>query len=123
MDIVFKALSSSTRRRILDYLKERDMTATEISDNFEVTPSTISSHLATLKAAGLVSCKHIKTNLIYSLNTESLQSAWDWILNFEKPLPTELKKSEQEVERNQKKLEKVMKDKITPQLNFGSSID
>jgi ArsR family transcriptional regulator, arsenate/arsenite/antimonite-responsive transcriptional repressor len=123
MDIVFKALSSSTRRRILDYLKERDMTATEISDNFEVTPSTISSHLATLKAASLVSCKHIKTNLIYSLNTETLQSAWDWILNFEKPLPTDLKKSDHEIERSQKKLDKVMNDRVIPQLNFGSSID
>jgi ArsR family transcriptional regulator, arsenate/arsenite/antimonite-responsive transcriptional repressor len=123
MDIVFKALSSSIRRKILNFLKERDMTATEISDNFDVTPSTISSHLSTLKAASLVSCKQIKTNLIYSLNKETLQSAWDWILNFEKPLPTDLKKSEQEVEKSQKHLEKVMKNKVTPQLNFGSSID
>jgi ArsR family transcriptional regulator, arsenate/arsenite/antimonite-responsive transcriptional repressor len=123
MDIVFKALSSSTRRRILDYLKERDMTATEISDNFEVTPSTISSHLATLKAASLVSCIQIKTNLIYSLNKETLQSAWDWILNFEKPLPTDLKKSEKVIEKNNKKLDRVMNDSVKPQLNFGSSID
>jgi ArsR family transcriptional regulator, arsenate/arsenite/antimonite-responsive transcriptional repressor len=123
MDVVFKALSDPTRRKILDYLKESDLTATEIANRFEVTPSTISSHLATLKAASLVSCKRIKTTLIYTLDTQSLQSAWDWILDFGKPLPTDLKKTEKEEEKHQKKLEKVMNNTAVPQLNFGSNID
>jgi ArsR family transcriptional regulator, arsenate/arsenite/antimonite-responsive transcriptional repressor len=123
MDIVFKALSSRTRREILDYLKESDMTATEISEKFDVTPSTISSHLSTLKAAGLISCIQKKTTLNYSLNKETLKSAWDWILDFEKPLPTDLKKTQKEEEKTQKKLEQVMTNKVTPQIMFGSNID
>lgn len=34
---VFKALSDSTRRRILDLLRERDLTAGEIAEHFEMT--------------------------------------------------------------------------------------
>lgn len=123
MDVVFKALSDPTRRKILDYLKEADLTATEISNRFEVTPSTISSHLGILKAASLVSCKRIKTTLIYTLNIQALQSAWDWILDFEKPLPTNHSKNEKEEEIIQKKIDKVMKNTAIPQLNFSSSID
>lgn len=51
----FKALADPTRRRILELLRERDMTAGELAEHFDMTKPSISHHLATLRAAGLVS--------------------------------------------------------------------
>ena len=36
MNSVFKALSDPTRRKILEYLKDTDMNAGEISDKFNI---------------------------------------------------------------------------------------
>ncbi|MDN6751363.1 MAG: metalloregulator ArsR/SmtB family transcription factor [Staphylococcus equorum] len=51
----FKALADSTRREILELLKEERKTAGEIVAEFEYTGATISRHLSILKEAGLVS--------------------------------------------------------------------
>ncbi|HJF45566.1 metalloregulator ArsR/SmtB family transcription factor, partial [Thermophilibacter provencensis] len=50
----FKALSDPTRRRILELLGERDMTAGEIGEHFPQNKATLSHHLEVLREAGLV---------------------------------------------------------------------
>ena len=50
----FKALSDPTRRHILELLRERDMTAGELAEQFNMSKPSISHHLTTLKTAGLV---------------------------------------------------------------------
>jgi ArsR family transcriptional regulator len=40
MNIVFKALNDQTRRKILDLLKEKDMSAGEIADQFDFSRAT-----------------------------------------------------------------------------------
>ena len=45
---VFKALSDSTRRKIIDLLKEKDMTAGDIAEYFNITKPSISHHLSIL---------------------------------------------------------------------------
>lgn len=54
MDRVFEALASSTRRKILAYLSEVDLTAGEIAQRFDLAQPSISKHLSILEAAGLV---------------------------------------------------------------------
>ncbi len=49
-----KALSSPTRIRILNQLLEKERTPTQLSDDIGRSKSTVSSHLDTLVAAGLV---------------------------------------------------------------------
>ncbi len=49
MNDVFKALSDPTRRRILELLYERDMTAGDIADAFNISKPSISHHLNILK--------------------------------------------------------------------------
>lgn len=65
----FKALSDPTRRRILELLRERDMTAGELAEQFNMSKPSISHHLTTLKTAGLVTDERHGQNIIYSLNT------------------------------------------------------
>jgi DNA-binding transcriptional ArsR family regulator len=45
VDNVFKALSDPTRRKILELLTEKDMTAGEIADHFKISNPSISHHL------------------------------------------------------------------------------
>ncbi|MEH7508719.1 metalloregulator ArsR/SmtB family transcription factor, partial [Priestia megaterium] len=54
MNETFKALADPTRRKILELLKERDLTAGEISEYFNMTKPRISNHLKILKQADLV---------------------------------------------------------------------
>ncbi|MCY8673769.1 autorepressor SdpR family transcription factor, partial [Bacillus haynesii] len=54
MNQTFKALADPTRRKILNLLKDRDMTAGEISDQFQMSKPSISQHLKILKQAELI---------------------------------------------------------------------
>ncbi len=69
MSDIFTTLASSVRRDILSMLKERDMTAGEISDKLTVTKPTLSGHLNILKSADLVVTERQGTTITYSLNT------------------------------------------------------
>ena len=46
MDKLFKALADPTRRRILQLLREREMTAGELAACFELAKPTLSGHFA-----------------------------------------------------------------------------
>lgn len=72
---VFKALSDETRRKILKLLNEKDMTAGEISNHFNMSKPAISKHLDILKEAELISFEKKGQFLIYSINVSVLQEA------------------------------------------------
>jgi len=78
MDLVFKALSDPHRRKILEILKNGDMTVQEISMYFEFTGATLSHHLAILKHANLVISQRNGQFIRYSLNT----SVFEEMLNY-----------------------------------------
>lgn len=79
----FKALSDPTRRKILDLLRERDMTAGEIADQFQMTKPSISHHLNLLKQAELVWDERQGQHIYYSLNTTVFQELMKWIVSFQ----------------------------------------
>lgn len=84
MNSVFKALSDKTRREILNYLKQSDMTAGEIADKFNISKPSISHHLNILKQANLVLDERDGQNIYYSLNTTVFQELMGWLLGFKK---------------------------------------
>jgi ArsR family transcriptional regulator len=67
--MMFKALSDPIRRKILLMLKERDMTAGEIAERFDISKPSISYHLNTLKQAGMVLDERKGQYIYYSINT------------------------------------------------------
>ncbi len=79
---VFKALSDKTRRKILELLKEKDMTAGEIADYFKITKASISHHLNILKQAGLVSDERDGQYIYYSLNVSVFEEVVGWFIAF-----------------------------------------
>lgn len=73
MSKAFKALSDETRREILKLLNERDMSAGEISEHFNMSKPSISKHLDILREAELISSEKKGQFVIYSINTTILQ--------------------------------------------------
>lgn len=81
MNKLFKALNDPTRRQILDLLKEKDLTAGEIAEVFDISKPSISHHLDALKQAGLVSTERQGQFITYSLDTTALEEATQWLFN------------------------------------------
>ena len=75
MNRVYKALSDPTRRRILELLRERDMSAGELADFFPLAKPTLSRHFAVLREADLVASQKTGTTIVYSLNLSVLEEA------------------------------------------------
>lgn len=78
----FRVLADPTRRRILELLRSADLTAGELADHFDMTKPSISHHLNTLKAAGLVDAEREGQSIVYSLNTSVLQDLMSWFYTF-----------------------------------------
>ncbi|MEP4051461.1 MAG: autorepressor SdpR family transcription factor [Litorimonas sp.] len=75
MSSVFKALSDPSRRRVLELLRDKDMTAGELSQHFEYSRPTMSAHFSVLKEAGLVKAEKQGKNVIYRLQISVLEDA------------------------------------------------
>ncbi|WP_141501322.1 autorepressor SdpR family transcription factor [Paenibacillus luteus] len=83
INFAFKALSDPTRRIILDLLRERDLTAGEIAEHFQMTKPSISHHLNILKQAELVIDQRNGQHICYSLKTSVFQDITNWIVSFQ----------------------------------------
>jgi len=75
MNAVFKALADPTRRKILELLRQREMTAGEIADHFPLSKSTMSGHFAVLREAELVDTEKNGTVITYRLRISVLEEA------------------------------------------------
>nr|WP_304216629.1 autorepressor SdpR family transcription factor [Fredinandcohnia onubensis] len=82
MNDLFKALSDENRRKILDLLKNGDLTAGEIAQHFEMSKAGISQHLSVLKNAELVFAIKRGQYVYYSLNSTVFQEVLKWIIQF-----------------------------------------
>lgn len=82
MNSVFKALNDPTRRKILELLHEKDLTAGEIAQQFSMSWPSISHHLDLLKQAKLVSSEKDGQYVYYSLNTTVVDEIVKWFLHF-----------------------------------------
>ncbi|MGZ3867019.1 MAG: autorepressor SdpR family transcription factor, partial [Bacteroidia bacterium] len=83
----------ATRREILELLHEKDMTAGEIADKFNISKPSISHHLDILKQAGLVDNIREGQFIYYSLNMTVLDELFGWMIKFKtKPSAKKAKK-------------------------------
>ncbi|AGG05290.1 TPA: autorepressor SdpR family transcription factor [Bacillus thuringiensis] len=81
MNDLFKALADPTRRKILDLLKERDLTAGEIASHFNMSKPSISQHLNILKQSNLVKNRKEGKYVYYTLNTTVVQDILNWLIS------------------------------------------
>jgi DNA-binding transcriptional ArsR family regulator len=76
---MFVALSDPTRRAILEILAIRgELSATDIYEQFSVSPQAISQHLKVLREANLVVMEKHAQKHLYSLNPQALSQFEAW---------------------------------------------
>lgn len=73
------ALADPTRRRIVELLAQRERTAGELVEEFDVSAPAISQHLNVLREAGLVVTRAEGQSRIQSLNPEGLDELAAWL--------------------------------------------
>lgn len=79
---LFKAFSDPVRREILLLLRNKSMSAGEISKNFNITSATISYHLSLLKNIDLIRERKVKNFIYYDLNMTVFEEIILWFNNF-----------------------------------------
>jgi DNA-binding transcriptional ArsR family regulator len=72
MDAALRAIAEPRRRRILELVGSRELSAGEIASHFEVTRPAISQHLGVLKEAGLVDERRNGTQRLYRARPQGL---------------------------------------------------
>jgi DNA-binding transcriptional ArsR family regulator len=75
MNRVFKALADPTRRRVLELLRQRPMTAGELCEHFPVSKPTMSAHFSVLREADLIDASKQGTTITYRLKLSVLEDA------------------------------------------------
>lgn len=84
MNSLFKALNDETRRQIIELLKNKNMNAGEIAEEFNISKPSISHHLDILKRADLVTSEKKGQFIEYALNSTILEDLLSWILTLKK---------------------------------------
>ena len=75
----FTALADPTRRKIVETLAEHgELSATQISDQFTVSPQAISQHLKILREAKVVHMDKRAQQRIYRINPDTLNEIETW---------------------------------------------
>ena len=73
------AIADPTRRRIIELLAEREHTAGELVEAFDLSAPAISQHLNVLREAGLVVTRAVGQSRIQSLNPDGLKELDAWL--------------------------------------------
>lgn len=81
MNQVYRALADPTRRKILELLRSKDMTAGELAAHFPLSKPTLSRHFAVLHHADLVQSSKHGTSITYRLNVSVLEEALMGLMN------------------------------------------
>jgi DNA-binding transcriptional ArsR family regulator len=85
---VFKALADPTRRRVLELLRQRPMSAGELAEQFPVSKPTMSAHFAVLQEADLIEAEKTGRTIVYRLKMSVLEET---LLGFAQTFGWEIK--------------------------------
>src|SRR5262249_41408478 len=99
MNTTFHALTEPRRRRILELVKGRELSAGKIAARFNVTQPSISQHLKMLLEAGLLSVRREGTHKLYRLRPEGLNEVRGYLESFWEASLTQLKSAAEAEER------------------------
>lgn len=92
LDAVWKALSDPTRRSVLDMLRERPRTTTELVEAFpHITRFGVMKHLDVLREAHLVQTREAGRRRVNSLNVVPIRQIYErWVSPFQELWSSEL---------------------------------
>jgi len=102
IDLVFEALASTPRRKILAYLSEVSLTAGEIADRFEMTKPSLTKHLKILVNAELITSEKRGQYVHYSIADKNILAEIHNMLATFCPVGGPLKKESAEISKTRK---------------------
>jgi len=76
---VCKVFSNSTRLEILDLLRDKELSVTELIEKTKLSQANISQHLSIMKSKGLVVSSRKGKNIYYRLTNQKITKAFDII--------------------------------------------
>jgi DNA-binding transcriptional ArsR family regulator len=79
MTTVFEVLAEPHRRRILDFLLERERPVSDLVSLLRVSQPAVSKHLRVLRDAGLVEARVDAQRRLYRLRAGPLRELDDWL--------------------------------------------
>jgi DNA-binding transcriptional ArsR family regulator len=102
MDVVFKALSDSSRRQLLDQLYTHNgQTLGELCEHLAMSRQAVSKHLAVLEAANLVVTLWQGREKLHYLNPVPIQEIYDrWLSKYDRQQLNALSQLKRNLERN-----------------------
>jgi DNA-binding transcriptional ArsR family regulator len=79
MTMVFEALAEPNRRRILDFLAQRERPVNDLVSLLRVSQPAVSKHLRVLRDAGLVEVRADAQRRLYRVRPDPLRELDDWL--------------------------------------------
>jgi ArsR family transcriptional regulator, virulence genes transcriptional regulator len=74
---ICKTISNPNRQAIIDSIRDKEMTVTEIMKKTDISQANLSQHLALLRSKGVVSTRREGNNIYYSLTDMRIIKAYD----------------------------------------------
>ena len=79
---VLEALADPNRRKILQLLREKELSVGEIQKHFQITGASLSHHLNKLRAADLVLARRQGQNIFYAIHTSVFEDMTRYMAEF-----------------------------------------
>ena len=79
---IFQALADPSRRAIFESLTRGEAAVKDLTGRFAISQPAVSQHLATLKAAGLVSGRREGRCVYYRVDPQGMKPLIDWIATY-----------------------------------------
>ena len=79
---VCKAIADPKRLLIINELRDRELSVSDLCEALDLTQSNVSQHLAILRERGVVSTRRVGTSVIYTLRGTKVLQAVDLLREF-----------------------------------------
>ncbi|RKG61468.1 ArsR family transcriptional regulator [Corallococcus sp. CA054B] len=99
---VFQTLADPTRRRIVEALKDGELSVNDLVARVDIQQSGVSRHLGILQEAGFVQVRPEGTKRLYSLRPEPFQELDAWVTGYRGLWEARLDRFGQALERRRK---------------------
>ena len=96
----YTALAEPSRRRILDLLRDRERSVSDLVERLDLSQPGVSKHLKVLREAGLVAVRPDGKRRFYGLRAEPLAEVAGWLEPYRKHWDARLDALERHLEEN-----------------------
>jgi DNA-binding transcriptional ArsR family regulator len=79
---IFEALVDPSRRAIFESLTRGEFAVKDLTSRFDISQPAVSQHLATLREAGLVTCRRDGRCVYYRVEPTGLKPLVNWISHY-----------------------------------------